>query len=164
MRLTTLLLITFFSVYLTAQNSNNSTEVEYSYVNEPNSLVVFSTSFLSGVSFFSGLTNIHAGVRNQNTTGLNYFGAISGLSQMIMGTILFTTARQNTLNNQIVINKSNLNLRAINVGLGIFAFGSALFASSRNQNKSSNETTWNFYGGSVHDGRGGFSLGFSKKF
>lgn len=164
MRLTTLLLITFSSVFLTAQNSSNNTEIELVYVNEPNSLAVFSTSLLSGVNFFSGLTNIHSGVRNQNTTGLNYFGAITGLSQMITGTVQFATARRNTLNNQIIINKSHLNLGAINVGLGIFAFGSALFASSRNQNKSSNETTWNFYGGSVHDGRGGFSLGFSKTF
>ena len=132
------------------------------YVNEPNPTAVLFTSALSGLSLYTGLVNIKLGTQGRASYGSSAGGLSVGSTQIVFGVILFSTSIK-SYNNQGVVNKSNLHLGAINVGLGLLSFSSALFSEVQANRNTKSDTAWNFRANSVPDGRGGFQLGFSHK-
>ena len=156
--------LVIFNLFLTlAQSAVDEPQVEIIVENYTEPGETIGTALFTGMNVFAGLANTQSAVYGKARSGVHIFGAISGVSQMFLGVGLILNTKTIEAN-QVFINQSRMRLGLLNLSVGAFSFLSSIYAASNRQHEKDKAVSWNVQGGPIHDGRGGFMLGFSKRF
>jgi len=151
-----------FSVILSmAQNNPEETPIVLEQYTKQGETI--GTALFTGLNVFSGAGNMLNGVHGKFNSRMEILGAVSGVSQMIMGIVLVSNAKTIEIN-QIIINPSRMNLGLLNISVGAFSFFSSIYATSKAQREKDKAVSWHIQSGPLHQGRGGIMLGYSKRF
>ncbi len=174
MKKTTFFLILAF-LFTTSRQNLNAQYIDSAYLNAPlpsnvllynnvgNADLIF-TSVITSMNLIGSYSNLSSALNKQTERDFELIASLTGIVQFVYGGRLLMRSTK-VFGDYQYVNVGMRNIGFLNMTVGSFTLGSALYNLIRNHgNRTDNGISWNIYTFPTPNERSGLAFSFSKKF